>query len=315
MKKLLLGIILSAVISIPASQMVLSSSALAVPFDNDNNIIKTSEPVTPKKDVKQNKVTAEPVKQNDIDLSVSDKDKKTVKLNDKPAKITGSALEDQEKIKNVVQIQKKIDVDDIKMLWEATVERNSVIKFALRKLTAPPEERRIHSSVMAKSVSTLISGASMMPGLFGMDTYLSAASLAGGNVAQKVISDKSKPKNMPVTDTELIQLAGVIDDLQDKLIRNYYEYKSSIESLKSSRANLILQNKNYSEALKSGNNALIVASSAAYDQETYNELKIKQQVKILRLELERLAGTDTVAKLNLSSLVSINDLNKTKDSQ
>ena len=105
------------------------------------------------------------------------------------------------------------------------------------------------------------------------------------------------PKDIPLTDTELIQLAKLIEDLQNKLINNYYDYKSSIEALKVCRQNIILQNKNYSNALKSNNIISIIASSALYDKELLNEMKLKQQIKLSRLELERLAGSETVDKL------------------
>jgi len=203
------------------------------------------------------------------------------------------------------QKQKELDIDDIKLLWESTVEKNTVIKFALKKLAMPPEQRRIHSSIMAKSISALIGGAAILPSFFGVDTMISSASVASGSLVNRIIEKKTSPKVMPLTDTELIQLAKLVDQLQDTLIKNYYEYKSSIEGLKDCRQKLLLHSKNYSDAIKSGNSISIIATSSQYDKELLSELKWKQQIKLSRLELERLAGSDTVSKLTLTQISNV----------
>ena len=254
---------------------------------------------------------------SDINLNLDVSGKHSIKYNNSVNKLdTPIFKSEQEKMEKAFQIQKKMDVEDIKLLWEATVSQNPVIKFALKKLSAPAEQRRIHSSLMAKTVSALISGASILPSMFGVDNVTSTASLATGSLANRIIQNKTMPKNLPLTDTELIQLASLVENLQDKIIKDYYDYKSSINSLIACRQNLLLQNKNYSNAIKAGNEISIIASSALYDKELLNELKLKQQIKYNRLELERLAGTNTVANLNLTKLASFNadELNAKKDS-
>ncbi|MFH0702281.1 MAG: hypothetical protein V2B14_01920 [bacterium] len=257
-------------------------------FFNVNSVFAQTKPAEPSN--------------NNKSIDFQAKDKQKIKINEPVKKIDDQLFKSDEEIQNYFQIQKKIDIEDIKSLWESTIERNTVIKFALKKLALPAEQRRIHSSLMVKTVSTLISGAAILPNIFGADTLASTASFAGGSLANRVISSKSSPKQMPLTDTELIQLARLIEDLQNKLIKGYYDYKSTIDALKVCRQNLFLQNKNYSNALKSGNEILIIASSALYDKELYNEMQLKQEIKIYRLELERLAGTQAVANLNLTGL-------------
>lgn len=65
-----------------------------------------------------------------------------------------------------------------------------------------------------------------------------------------LINRKNIPQEIPLTDTELIELAGLIENLQDKIIDAYYNYKSSLTQLKETRAKLLLYNKNYSKALE-----------------------------------------------------------------
>jgi len=256
----------------------------------------SSKPATVNKNIDSN-----------IKLNSNDLKKPEIKINEPVKKIDGKLFNsDQEKMQHAFQTQKKMDIDDIKMLWEATVERNTVIKFALRKLAMPAEQRRIHSSIMAKSVSALISGVSILPSIFGLDSLSSSAAMAGGSLANRVVQAKTMPKEMPLTDTELIQLAKLIETLQDKIIKNYYDYKSSIEALRVCRQNLILYNKNYNDSIRSGNYIAIVANSALYDKELLNELRLKEQIKLYRLDLERLAGSETVSNLTMTKLSSFN---------
>ena len=58
------------------------------------------------------------------------------------------------------------------------------------------------------------------------------------------------PQEVPLTDTELIELAGLVEELQDKIIDSYYNYKNSLLLLKDTRARLLLYNKNYSKMAK-----------------------------------------------------------------
>ena len=250
-----------------------------------------------------------------VSLNLENKEKLTLNLTNSATKTKNNIVEvNSQKIKEAFEIQKKNDVEDIKILWDATIERNEVIKFALKKLATPADQRRFQSSLMAKSVSALISGTSLLPGFFGLNAAASTASAASGRLANAVIQKKMQPKDMPITDTELIQIAGLIEELQNDIIKGYYDYKNSLDSLIVARQKLIIENRNYSEALKSGNEFTIIASSAAYDKSLLDELKLKQQTKLYRLQLERLAGPVTVANLNLIRVatadVKNNGLNK-----
>ena len=270
--------------------IILLSGALNSQAKGNNIVIKPS-------------VAAE----SNINLDLSNVKKHEIQISQPPEKLEGQIFQSNEdKIMSAFQAQKQMDVEDIRVLWESTVERNSVIKFALKKIATPAEQRRVHSSLMAKSVSALISGASILPGIFGADTITSSAASVGGSLANRVLAKKTLPKNIPITDTELIQLAKLVEDLQDRVIKNYYDYKSSIEALRVCRQNILLHNKNYSDALKSGNEIAMISSSALYDKDLYNELSLEQQIKSHRLDLERLAGSETVSKLNLIKLASYN---------
>ena len=239
-----------------------------------------------------------------VELDVKDSDKLKIEKSEPVKKVESIDLskDDEAKIK-LFQVQKKQDVEDITALWQATVERNNVIKFALKKVTMNPEERRKHSSKMARTISALINGATLLPYMFGMDASIASATAAGASLATQTARNKLGfgPQNIPVTDTELIQLASLIEDLQNGLIRNYYSYKSSIELLKDCRSKLAVYEKNYKEALKQKDEANILVTRALYEKQQLEEIRLKNQIKTARIELERFAGEETVNSLNLAT--------------
>ena len=208
-------------------------------------------------------------------------------------------ISDKEIMDEIIKLQKEKDIEDIDNLWKGTVENNQVIGFALKKLATPESQRRIHSSLMAKTLSAIVSGASLAPALIGADYMVQSGSYAVGRIAQNLLNKKNIPQEVPLTDTELIELAGLIESLQDKIINAYYNYKSSLSQLKEIRARELLYNKNYVKAMDEEDFLEIAISSAQYKDMQIEEYKYLQMAKKYHLELQRLAGKKVVDKLNL----------------
>lgn len=226
--------------------------------------------------------------------------KNQVEVDTTPKVVKGSLLiNDDGMLDELIQLQKSKDVEDIEKLWKGTVENNKVIGFALKKLATPESQRRIHSSLMAKTLSAIISGSSFVPCFMGADPSVTTGAFAAGRLAQSLLNRKSTPQEIPLTDTELIELAGLVEDLQDKIIDAYYNYKNSLSQVKEARQKLLLYHKNYSAALESGDVLDISISSALYDAMTIQEYTSMQSAKKYHLELQRLAGRKVVANLNL----------------
>ena len=229
-------------------------------------------------------------------------------------------INDTEEAQIVVNKQQQSDVEDLENLWNATVDSNPLIKFCLKKLAVPEEQRRIHSSLMAKSMSALISGAAMLPSFMGMHYSLQSASFAAARIANNWINKDNykKLQDVPLTDTEAIELAALIEDLQDEIVITYYNYKGALMRLKDCRAQLLLYNKNYNEALKKNDSLEISVASAQWEEQLVEEYKIKQDVKKYHLMLERLAGKETTENLNVAQYnlktqnVNLDDVNFSK---
>lgn len=242
--------------------------------------------------------------------------KNQVEVDTQPKVVKGSLLiTDDGMLDELIQLQKTKDVEDIEKLWKGTVENNKVIGFALKKLATPESQRRIHSSLMAKTLSAIISGSSFVPCFMGADPSVTTGAFAAGRLAQSLLNKKTTPQEIPLTDTELIELAGLVEDLQDKIIDAYYNYKNSLSQVKETRQKLLLYHKNYSAALESGDVLDISISSSLYDAMTIQEYTSMQNAKKYHLELQRLAGRKVVANLNLYQYNFNSALFKGKDKE
>ena len=233
-----------------------------------------------------------------LDKNSIEKPEITIENNTKQLK--GSLLvNDSETLANLIDVQKDHDIKDLEKLWQGTVENNQVIGFALKKLATPESQRRIHSSLMAKTLSAIVAGASFVPSLMGANYGIQTSAFSAGRLAQGLINKKTMPQETPLTDTELIELASMIEDLQDSLISSYYNYKNTLSQLKDTRSKMILYNRNYSKALEGSDVLEIAISSSLYDSMRIQEFNLEQAAKKYHIQLQRLAGKKVVDGLEL----------------
>ncbi len=247
-------------------------------------------------------------------------EKNTLELSNKEKEYNKNlVIKDRSVVEDLIKMQKEEEVKDIELLWQSTIDNNALIKFTMNKLNTPESQRRLHSSLMAKSLSSLIYGASFIPMFTGSNAMLQTASFSAGRLANNFINKEASATNggqqAPITDTELIQLAGTIEELQEKIISSYYEYKGALNKLKDTRSRIILYNKNYSNALEHDSLTELVVSSALYEDMLLQEYKQEQEAKKYYLSLERLAGKSAVDNLILSQYALKNQLINTEKIQ
>ena len=235
-----------------------------------------------------------------VTLDKNDIEKPQIELQSSNRQLEGSLLmNSSDDLSALIEQQREHDVKDLEILWKGTVENNQVIEFALKKLATPESQRRIHSSLMAKTLSAIISGASFVPSLMGAGYGTQTAAFSAGRLAQGLLNRNNVPQETPLTDTELIELAGMIEDLQDSLIGSYYNYKNTLGLLKDTRAKMILYSKNYSNALEGDDLMEIAISSSRYDSMRIQEFNLEQAAKKYHIQLQRLAGKKAVDSLEL----------------
>lgn len=214
--------------------------------------------------------------------------------------LNGSLLvNDSETLSNIIDKQKEHDIKDLEKLWQGTIENNQVIEFALKKLSTPESQRRIHSSLMAKTLSAIVSGASFVPSLMGANPAIQTSAFSAGRVAQGLLNKKNVPQETPLTDTELIELASMVEELQDAIIGSYYNYKNTLAQLKATRSKMLLYSRNYSNASKSSDILEVAISSSLYDSMRLQEYNLEQAAKKYHIQLQRLAGKKAVDSLEM----------------
>ncbi len=235
-----------------------------------------------------------------VTLDKNSIEKPSIAIEKGAKQLQGSLLvSDSEDLAQLIDTQKDHDIKDLEQLWKGTVENNQVIEFALKKLATPESQRRIHSSLMAKTLSAVVTGASFIPSLMGANYGIQTSAFSAGRLAQGLINRKNVPQETPLTDTELIELASMIEDLQDSLISSYYNYKSTLTQLKDTRSKMILYSRNYSKALEGGDVLEIAISSSLYDSMRIQEFNLEQSAKKYHIQLQRLAGKKIVDSLEL----------------
>lgn len=240
--------------------------------------------------------TASPV----VTLDKDNIEKPKIELDTTEKQLQGSMLlNNSEELATLIDKQKEHDTKDLELLWKGTVENNQVIEFALKKLSSPESQRRIHSSLMAKTLSAIVAGASFVPSLMGTNYGVQTAAFSAGRLAQGLLNKKNIPQETPLTDTELIELAGMVESLQDTLISSYYNYKNTLSLLKDTRSKMLLYSKNYSKALEGDDVLEIAISSSLYDSMKIREFNLEQAAKKYHIQLQRLAGKKAVDALEL----------------
>ena len=213
-------------------------------------------------------------------VSLEGVEKEKIEVNKTPKKLEGSMLITSElQLKELVEFQREKDLEDIENLWKGTIENDKIIEFALKKLASPASQQRIHSSLMAKTLNAVVSGSSFVPAFMGADYLTQTLAFSAGRVAQSLINRKNTPQEIPLTDTELIELAALVEDLQDRIIDCYYNYKSALNSVKETRQSLLIYNRNYSKALEQDDLLEITISSSLYDSMVIEEYKAVQNAK------------------------------------
>ncbi len=235
-----------------------------------------------------------------VTLDKNEIEKPTIGIQDNTKELQGSLLiNNSEDIATLIDQQKEHDLKDLEILWKGTIENNQVIEFALKKLATPESQRRIHSSLMAKTLSAVVSGASFVPSIMGANYGVQTAAFSAGRLAQGLLNKDKLPKETPLTDTELIELAGMVENLQDALISSYYNYKNTLSLLKDTRSKMLLYSKNYSNALDGKDILEISISLSLYDSMRLREFNLEQSAKKYHIQLQRLAGKKAVDSLEL----------------
>lgn len=193
------------------------------------------------------------------------------------------------------------DRKNMEMLWQALVQKNPVIQYSLKQLATPPELRYAQESIFSRTVGTLLTGASMVPYVFGADPYATGATSIGANMVDRAMhqSGKADVESLP-SDTELVELSGTVQKLREDLITHYSDYVSSLRKAASLREQadvLTMKLQNAGGGTDATTQFTLKYLRDTLEQQSQESL---ESAKCDYLALERLVGVDTLKKLQLA---------------
>ncbi|MFM7467942.1 MAG: hypothetical protein ACKO37_00355 [Vampirovibrionales bacterium] len=190
---------------------------------------------------------------------------------------------------------------DLQLLWKETLIKNPVVRFCVGNLTSPASLNNKRSSLfVAKTLNTLIQGASVGTLLLpGGSLYRDMTVATVGQALSNLATSKLTPTQDArlLSQTELIQLAQVVDTLKLRLTDHYLALRHSlaqIERLEGQTSTLKLQ---YERAKQDGNTALAMMLGMTYRQTELKRLEAQEKFLASQQVLERLAGQGIVARL------------------
>ena len=213
-------------------------------------------------------------------------------------------------IKSELQEQEPIALRDLRILWQAAVEKSVTIRLAIQKLSNPNESDKMNPGLMEKVLSPLANLAPIAA-MASTSSGQTAGALLGGGVLGSLANNDAKQFNkafLRVNDYDLIMLAKEIDELQSDLVISYYEYKQKLEEFNIAEESSRRAYELYEKSSTSNNFAATTAADAFYRESLQNLRKTKQDFLSVRTNLEQLTGNEAIVYIqNLKDTDLLND--------
>ena len=196
-------------------------------------------------------------------------------------------------ISQALEIDYDVMLADLSILWQGAAVKSETIKYALYKLANPDKDKPDNASV--KKVLTTIASMSTLLGATTGNPLLACASLIGGNTLG-IMSQDTKSLNYKYTkvgDADMIILVRKVDDLQQKVVNNYFDYMTTRKILEMTEDMAERRQQNYDRAQNDSREIILITD--AYYREALNQMaKAQGDFNDARSRLEQLVGTDAL---------------------
>ena len=186
-----------------------------------------------------------------------------------------SSLKDlSTEISKLLTIEKEEMLEHIQILWMGAATRSETIKFALYKLSNPdadkPDENIIKKIIRPLSTASSIAGAGLG------NPFAATTALVSGQLLNSLSFDDKdlNYKYTKVTDADMIILITKVDDMQKKVVDQYYDYMTSIKLLKMVEEQIKTREERYKSGLYKTEEQLLVAD-AYYRSAIDNKAKLE----------------------------------------
>ncbi len=196
-------------------------------------------------------------------------------------------------ISKSLSIDKTDMLDDIQTLWIGAASKSETIKFAVYKLSNPDADKP-NENIVKKIIRPVASFSSIAGAGFVNPIAATSALMSGSLVNSLSFNDKDlNYKFTKVTDSDMIILIQKVDNLQKKMISEYFDYMTSVKALKMTIDTLNKREKYYEKA-KSGSKENLLISDAYYRVAIDNKAKAELEFLSKRAALEQIVGTDAL---------------------
>lgn len=207
-----------------------------------------------------------------------------------------SSLKDLSKeISKLLTVEKEAMLEHVQILWAGAALRSETIKFALYKL-ANPDADKPDDSIVKKIIRPLSTVSSIAGAGLG-DPYSATAALVGGQLLNKLsFNDKDlNYKYTKVTDADMIVLVTKVDNLQKRVVDQYFDYMTSLNLLKMAEENLKTREERYNSGIYETQEQLLIAD-AYYRSAMDNKAKLELEFLENRAALEQLVGMEALVE-------------------
>ena len=196
-------------------------------------------------------------------------------------------------ISQALEMDYDVMLADLSILWQGAAVKSETIKYALYKLANPDKDKPDNTSV--KKVLTTIASMSTLLGATTGNPLLACASLIGGNTLG-IMSQDTKALNYKYTkvgDADMIILVRKVDDLQQKVVNNYFDYMTTRKILEMTEDMAERRQQNYDRAQNDSREIILITD--AYYREALNQMaKAQGDFNDARSRLEQLVGNDAL---------------------
>jgi hypothetical protein len=205
-----------------------------------------------------------------------------------------SSLKDlSDEISKLLAIEKEEMLEHIQILWAGAALRSETIKFALYKLSNPdadkPDETIVKKIIRPLSTVSSIAGAGL-----GNPVSATTALVSGHLLNSLSFNDKDlNYKYTKVTDADMIVLITKVDNLQKKVVDQYFDYMTSYNLLFMAEKNLKKREERYAAGLYKTEEQLLVAD-AFYRSAIDNKARLDLEFLENRAALEQLVGLEAL---------------------
>lgn len=193
------------------------------------------------------------------------------------------------------QLDSENVLNDVQLLWMGAAQNSQTVKFIVYKLSNPDEDKPNENIV--KKIIKPISTVGSVAGIGLGNPIAAVSSIMGSSILNSMtISDKDlNYKFSKVNDADMVVLIRKIEELQQKIVRYYFDYMTSREALQRSDELVKKRYQAYTNSQGMTKDQILMLDSF-YRTALNKQAKLRGDFLSIRSALEQVVGMETLAQ-------------------